>query len=240
MRVCTEAAPRKKPSVFFNVKLDICLSYRKVIIMNIKVCGITTFKQLQQLDGLEIDMAGLVFIADSPWYVGSVLSAAEVKKADFDVKKVGILRDPSLSDALDIIDAYKLDVVQLVGHESASLCDDLSTEVEVIKSFYLANDAVAIDELVKDYDACCDYYLFSGPAAAASDLYGEGPSLSLFKKARIEKPFFISGGINASSASVIRAIDHPDFFGVDLHTAFETAPGEKDMKSLLQFRQQLR
>jgi phosphoribosylanthranilate isomerase len=210
------------------------------MIMNIKVCGITTFKQLQQLDGLEIDMAGLVFIPDSPWYAGGSLSEAEVKKADFDVKKVGILRDPSLSDALDIIDAYKLDVVQLVGQESASLCDDLSTEVEVIKSFYLSTPTDSIDALINDYDAVCDYYLFSGPVAAATDLYGEGPSLDLFKKARIEKPFFISGGIAASSASMIRAIDHPDFFGVDLHTGFETAPGDKDMKSLLQFRQQLR
>ncbi|MBU6306947.1 MAG: phosphoribosylanthranilate isomerase [Bacteroidetes bacterium] len=208
--------------------------------MNIKVCGITTFKQLQQLDGLEIDMAGLVFIPDSPWYAGNTLSAAEISKADFDVKKVGILRDPSLSDALDIIDAYKLDVVQLVGQESASLCDDLSTEVEVIKSFYLQDDTSSIDELVAPYDAVCDYYLFSGALGAGNGLYGTPLSVSLLKKARIEKPFFIAGGIDATKASMIRGIDHPDFFGVDLNTEFEVAPGEKDLKSLLQFRQQLR
>lgn len=208
--------------------------------MNIKVCGITTFKQLQQLDGLEIDMAGMVFIPDSPWYAGNTLSAAEISKADFDVKKVGILRDPSLSDALDIIDAYKLDVVQLVGQESASLCDDLSTEVEVIKSFYLQDDTSSIDELVAPYDAVCDYYLFSGALGAGNGLYGTPLSVSLLKKARIEKPFFIAGGIDATKASMIRGIDHPDFFGVDLTTEFEVAPGEKDLKSLLQFRQQLR
>ena len=208
--------------------------------MNNKVCGITTFKQLQQLDGLEIDMAGMVFIPDSPWYAGNTLSAAEISKADFDVKKVGILRDPSLSDALDIIDAYKLDVVQLVGQESASLCDDLSTEVEVIKSFYLQDDASSIDELVAPYDAVCDYYLFSGALGAGNGLYGTPLSVSLLKKARIEKPFFIAGGIDATKASMIRGIDHPDFFGVDLNTEFEVAPGEKDLKSLLQFRQQLR
>jgi phosphoribosylanthranilate isomerase len=208
--------------------------------MNIKVCGITTFKQLQQLDGLEIDMAGMVFIPDSPWYAGNTLSAAEISKADFDVKKVGILRDPSLSDALDIIDAYKLDVVQLVGQESASLCDDLSTEVEVIKSFYLQDDTNSIDELVAPYDAVCDYYLFSGALGAGNGLYGTPLSVSLLKKARIEKPFFIAGGIDATKASMIRGIDHPDFFGVDLNTEFEVAPGEKDLKSLLQFRQQLR
>ncbi len=208
--------------------------------MNIKVCGITTFKQLQQLDGLEIDMAGLVFIPDSPWYAGASLSAAEIQKADFDIKKVGILRNPSLSEALDLIDAYKLDVVQLTGQESATLCEDLGTEVEVIKSFYLSGAAPTIDQLIEDYDAVCDYYLFSGPVADASDLYGSGFSAELLRKARIEKPFFISGGIDASRASMVRAIDHPDFFGVDLTTAFEVSPGDKDLKSLLQFRQQLR
>ncbi|MFM8711677.1 MAG: hypothetical protein ACKOC7_10405, partial [Sphingomonadales bacterium] len=144
------------------------------------------------------------------------------------------------SEALDIIDEYKLDVVQLVGEESETLCDDLSTEVEVIKSFYLSEVTASVDELIKNYDAVCDYYLFSGPVAAATDIYGSGLSLALLKQARIEKPFFISGGIDSSHASMIRGVDHPDFFGVDLTTGFEVAPGDKDLKSLLQFRQLLR
>lgn len=55
--------------------------------MNIKVCGITTFKQLQQLDGLEVDMAGIVLVPDSPWFAGNSLDGKEVCKADFDLKK---------------------------------------------------------------------------------------------------------------------------------------------------------
>ena len=207
--------------------------------MNIKLCGITTFKQLQQLDGLEIDMAGLVFLPDSPWYAGNSLSGDEIRKADFDIRKVGILRNPSLSEALDLIDEYKLDAVQLVGEESVSLCEDLSTQAEVIKSFYVDDKVSSLDELVAPYDAVCDYYLFSGPTAGGS-VYGGPFSISLLQKARIEKPFFISGGIDSSKASLVRGISHPDFFGVDLTTGFELSPGEKDFKSLLQFRQQLR
>lgn len=205
--------------------------------MNTKVCGITTFKQLQQLDGLEIDMAGLVFIPGSPWYAGETLSAKEVSKADFDLKKVGLLYNPSLSDALDIIDAYKLDVVQLCGQESPELCDDLSTEVEVIKLFHIGEDVKNIDELVKDYDGVCDYYLFTGPATTPDEIYGASFDWTLLKSARIEKPFLLGGGITTADASRLRAFTHPDFFGVDLDTVFETAPGEKDFKLLLQFRQ---
>lgn len=205
--------------------------------MNTKVCGITTFKQLQQLDGLEIDMAGLVFIPGSPWYAGETLNAKEVSNADFDLKKVGLLRNPSLSDALDLIDAYKLDVVQLCGEESPELCDDLSTEVEVIKLFHVGEGTKNIDELVKDYDGVCDYYLFSGEPAVKGDLYGAAFDWTLLQAARIEKPFLLGGGITAADASRLRSFTHPDFFGIDLDKAFETEPGEKDFKSLLQFRQ---
>jgi phosphoribosylanthranilate isomerase len=205
--------------------------------MNTKVCGITTFKQLQQLDGLEIDMAGMVFIPGSPWYAGDSLDPKEVSKADFDLKKVGVMKNPSLSEALDWIDAYKLDVVQLCGEENAELCDDLSSEVEVIKVFYLQEETKNVDALLKAYDSVCDYYLFSGVPAVAGNLYGTRFDWTILKTARIEKPFLLGGGITAADASRLRAFSHPDFFGVDLDIAFETAPGEKDLKELLQFRQ---
>ena len=38
--------------------------------MNIKVCGITSLKQLKQLDGLNIDYAGFIFHKESPRYIG--------------------------------------------------------------------------------------------------------------------------------------------------------------------------
>ena len=47
--------------------------------MNIKVCGITQLKQLQQLDGLNIEFAGLIFVKDSPRYVGDKLDKDAVK-----------------------------------------------------------------------------------------------------------------------------------------------------------------
>ena len=58
--------------------------------MNIKVCGITQLKQLQQLDGLNIDFAGLIFYKDSPRYVGDKIAKEDLKNSDFDLKKVGV------------------------------------------------------------------------------------------------------------------------------------------------------
>jgi phosphoribosylanthranilate isomerase len=49
--------------------------------MNIKVCGITQFKQLQQLEALNIDFAGLIFYKDSPRYMGNKITGKQIKDA---------------------------------------------------------------------------------------------------------------------------------------------------------------
>lgn len=208
--------------------------------MNIKVCGITEMKQLQQLDGLDIDFAGLIFYQNSPRYVKGKLEGKEVKNADFDLRKTGVFVNPSLSEVLDIIDEYGLDVVQLHGDESPELCDDLSTEVEVIKAFRISGTE-NIDQLIAPYDAVCDYYLFDTGGLQES-LGGTGKQFdwSLLGKAKIEKPFFLSGGIGPEDAARVKAFKHPDLFGVDINSRFETAPGVKDMKLVLQFKQGLK
>lgn len=204
--------------------------------MNIKVCGITEMKQLQQLEGLDIDFAGLIFYPDSPRYVGDKLSKKDVKKADFDLKKVGVFVNPELIDVLDAIDDYGLQVVQLHGDETPEICDDLSGEVEVIKAFRITGDE-NIDELVAPYDAVCDYYLFDTGGLKES-FGGTGTQFdwNILKKAKIEKPFFLSGDIGVEDVAKIKAFKHPDFFGVDLNSKIETAPGVKDMSKLLQFK----
>lgn len=204
--------------------------------MNIKVCGITEMKQLQQLDGLDIDFAGLIFYKDSPRYVGEKLSKKEVKKADFDLKKVGVFVNPEIIDVLDAIDDYGLEVVQLHGDEGPEMCEDLSGEVEVIKVFRIAGNE-DIDKLVAPYDAVCDYYLFDTGGLKES-LGGTGQQFdwNILNKAKIEKPFFLSGGISVEDAPKIKAFKHPDLFGVDINSKFETAPGVKDMSKILQFK----
>ena len=132
--------------------------------MNIKVCGITTLKQLQQLDGLEVDFAGLIFYKDSPRFIGDKIDPAAIKNSDFDLKKVGVFVNPEMIEVLDAIDHYGLDVVQLHGEESPEMCEDLSSEVEVIKAFSISSETTNIDALVAPYDAVCDYYLFDNKA----------------------------------------------------------------------------
>ncbi|MBK9568688.1 MAG: phosphoribosylanthranilate isomerase [Chitinophagaceae bacterium] len=208
--------------------------------MNIKVCGITEMKQLQQLDGLDIDFAGLIFYKESPRYIGDKISKKELKSADFDLKKVGVFVNPEMIDVLDAIDEYGLDAVQLHGNESPEMCEDLSSEVEVIKAFRVT-DGTDIDKMVAPYDAVCDYYLFDTGGLKES-LGGTGQQFdwSILTKAKIEKPFFLSGGIGVADAAKVKAFTHPDFFGIDINSRFEKSPGVKDMGAVLQFRQAMK
>jgi phosphoribosylanthranilate isomerase len=216
--------------------------------MNIKVCGITTLKQLQQLDGLEIDFAGLNFYKGSPRYVGDKITKKEIQQADFDIKKVGVFVNAEYDDIRMIIEDYSLDVVQLHGNESPELCHELADETEVIKVFRIGGDT-NVDSMISEYDDVCDYYLFDtapqpitkGREELAS-FGGSGKQFdwNILTKAKIEKPFFLSGGIGPDDVKKINSFSHPDFFGIDLNSKFETAPGVKDMAKLLRFVKELR
>ncbi len=208
--------------------------------MNTKVCGITQLKQLQQLDGLDIAFAGLIFHKDSPRYMGDKISKEELKNSDFDLKKVGVFVNADYDDIIDAIEDYGLDVVQLHGDESPELCEQLSEEVEVIKAFKIGNSKVSIDEMVADYDEVCDYYLFDTASSEMEGGTGKQFDWTIISKAKIEKPFFLSGGIGVDDVKKLKAFKHPDYFAVDVNSKLEKEPGVKDMALVLQFRQGLK
>lgn len=218
--------------------------------MNTKVCGITQLKQLQQLDGLDIDFAGLIFYKDSPRYVGDKIKPGELKNSDFDLKKVGVFVNAGYDEIMQAVEDYGLDVVQLHGDESPDLCEELSEEVEVIKAFKVKDSKVSIDEMVADYDEVCDYYLFDTGSLQTSPEGGDLPALQggtgkqfdwkVLSKAKIEKPFFLSGGIGVDDIAKVKAFKHPDYYAVDINSKVEKEPGVKDMALVLQFRQGLK
>ena len=203
--------------------------------MNIKVCGITSLKQLQQLDGLNIDFAGLNFYESSPRYVGENIDAETLIQADLDVRTVGIFVDDDYETVMEKVEKYELHMVQLHGNESPELCKELSADTEVIKVFAIDDNVKDIDELVAPYDAVCDYYLFD-TASEAKGGSGKKFNWDLLSKAKIEKPFFISGGIATSDAVALKNFKHPDFYGVDINSKFEKSAGVKDMAAVLEFK----
>ncbi|MEO9210748.1 MAG: phosphoribosylanthranilate isomerase [Ginsengibacter sp.] len=208
--------------------------------MKIKVCGITNLKQMKELSELEIDFAGLIFYHSSPRTILHKLKAEEVKGLPSSFKKVGVFVNESVTNILEQVDAFGLDVVQLHGDETSEFCKQISDHVELIKAFRIGNNQNDVDWLVKEYQEVCDYFLFDKMSSVIYGGSGEKFNWKVLQVAQINKPFFLSGGIGLHDVEAIKSFSHPFFFGVDINSLFEKEAGIKDMTLVKKFVSQLR
>jgi phosphoribosylanthranilate isomerase len=202
-----------------------------------KVCGITSIEQLEQLDKLFVDYAGFVFDVKSYQNVYGKIPAEDIKYADVDIKKVGVFTNLDYRSILDTVKVYGLDLIQLNGAESPEMCKMLSKEIEVIKTFYIDDfDSDSIHNIINDYDDACDYYSFDSNIKSNRGGITNAFDWKMIEDTSIEKPFFIGGGgIKPSDAPTIHQFKHPDFFGVDINNNFEKEDGIKDTALVLSF-----
>ena len=52
-------------------------------------------------------------------------------------------------------------------------------------------------------------------------------------------PFFLSGGIDIEDINSLHKITNPSFFGIDVNSKFENAPGMKNIEKLVAFKNKL-
>ena len=138
------------------------------------------------------------------------------------------------------VDDFGLDIVQLHGDETPTFCQRISDKIKVIKAFRISDQDTNIDWLVKEYDEVCDYYLFDKGAPGLYGGTGQKFNWNLLQKAKISKPFFLSGGIDINDVEALRKIKHPFFYGVDINSKFEISPGVKDMDKVKKFVNELK
>lgn len=201
--------------------------------MKIKVCGITTLEQMQTLQELGIDYAGMIFYEKSKRFVREEVNSQLSQVKELTIPKVGVFVNAEMEVIQRTIDKYDLTAVQLHGDETDEFCLDLMDKVEVIKVFRIA-DQQDIDSLVIPYQEVCHYYLFDTDTVAYG---GSGKQFEwqVLAKAAINKPFFLSGGIGFDDVEKVKAFQHPYFYAVDVNSRFEITPGVKDIDLLARF-----
>jgi phosphoribosylanthranilate isomerase len=202
--------------------------------MKLKVCGITTVAQLQHLQELAVDCAGLILYEKSKRYAWGKLQAETLKVRNLSIKKVGVFVNADMGFLKSCIQDFGLAAVQLHGDESPEYCAALQKEIKVIKVFRIGDSANNVDTLLEPYQPVSDYFLFD------TDTTGYGGSGKRFdwrvlQAAAINKPFFLSGGIGPDDMSILKSFEHPFVYGVDVNSRFETAPGIKDMEKVQAF-----
>jgi len=203
--------------------------------MKIKVCGITLPQQLQQLNDLPVDLAGLIFYKGSPRCVKDD-TPTDFFQQDFNIKKVGVFVNAGYDEIMSIADKYALDFVQLHGDESPLLCTQLSGNIKVIKAFRINQEnESSIALLLQQYENACDHFLFDTASKKGFGGTGEKFNWNIFSSLAVNKPFLLSGGISADDAERVKQFTHPRFAGIDINSRFETSPGIKDMNMVKQF-----
>ena len=209
--------------------------------MKIKVCGITQIDQFKQLDELGIDYAGLIFYESSPRYVLNKLRSEDVYKLTLNIQKVGVFVNASEEDIMTQIELYGLDIVQLHGNETPSFCKHISDHVSVIKAFRInKKNEQNIDWMIKPFEEFCDFYLFDTGNEKAYGGTGEKFDWDILKNNKINKPFFLSGGIGLDDVEQLKTFQHPFFYAIDVNSKVEIEDGVKDMKQIKMFAQELK
>ncbi len=209
--------------------------------MKIKVCGITQIDQLKQLEEFGVDYAGLIFYDRSPRYVLNKLHSEAVNKLNLSIKKVGVFVNASEEDIMTQIELYGLNIVQLHGNETPSFCKHISDQVSVIKAFRInKKNEQNIDWMIKPFEDFCDYYMFDTGNGTSYGGTGEKFDWQILKNNKINKPFFLSGGIGFVDIEKIKEFQHPFFYAVDANSMFEIEPGVKNMEEVKMFVQELK
>ena len=194
-------------------------------------------ENIRAVDGLPVDLMGFIFWPKSSRYVSERPSYLPTK-----CKRVGVFVDATIDDIKQKIEEYRLDFVQLHGHESPdyihqlrSLCGD---SIAIIKAISVSSrDDIAT---YKGYEGIVDYFLFDTKAQLPG---GNGQQFDWSVLAAYDgnTPFLLSGGIGPNDAERLRAFHCSPCFstglcaGIDLNSRFEVAPALKDINKLKEF-----
>lgn len=214
----------------------------------IKVCGLRDGENIRQVAALGVDWIGLIFWPHSPRYVSIIPSNAGIIPdrvsdiGEFKAKRVGVFVDPTAQDVITRVVNFQLDLIQLHGHETPTLINNLRhtladiRPVKVIKAISVnsRDDITAY----KDYADCVDYFLFDTKCKTVGGS-GEQFDWSVLEAYDGDTPFLLSGGIGPDDAERVRRFHHPQCIGIDLNSRFESEPGFKDVAALRQFINQL-
>ena len=207
-------------------------------------------ENIRQVAELGVDWIGMIFWTKSPRNVTMIPTHAGIIPdrgsvvGDFKAKRVGVFVDEMPQNIITRVVNYKLDLVQLHGHETPTLIrnlrrtldPDIRPGVQFIKAISVGGsyDIAAY----KDYEDCVDYFLFDTKCPTVG---GSGSQFdwSVLEAYDGDVPFLLSGGIGPDDAERVRNFHHPKCIGIDLNSRFEVEPALKDIQKLKSFLEKL-
>lgn len=205
-----------------------------------KVCGMREADNIREVEQLPIDWMGFIFWESSKRYVAERPAYLPER-----VKRIGVFVDASPAFICGKQREYGLHGIQLHGSESPEFCNSLRETFAqldtpaplLIKAFSIGSESDF--RRITTYDGCCDYFLFDTPCQTRGGS-GKRFDWSLLNGYWDDTPFLLSGGIGPDSVEALHFLHHPRWYGIDVNSRFESAPGVKDPGMLSAFFDQIR
>ena len=205
--------------------------------MKLKVCGMK--HNPLEVAALQPDYLGFIFWEGSPRH----FAASELPELSRRITRVGVFVDAPMEYVLQKAWDFDLGAVQLHGEEPAAYCRELKERLGeksrpgmLIKAFSVGEPFDF--ETLKPYLPVTDYFLFDtrGPLPGGN---GRAFDWELLENYPFEKPYFLSGGIGEAHCEkllhFVRSPQGRHCHAIDVNSAFETRPGEKDTDALRRF-----
>jgi phosphoribosylanthranilate isomerase len=207
--------------------------------LQLKVCGMRDDQNIKDLIVLKPDFIGFIFFERSPRNVGENLNTELLLSFPSTIKKVGVFVDATIDFIKEKRGKYKLDYIQLHGHETPEYCHQLSTlNYQLIKAFSVNEDFDF--STLKAYESSCEFFLLD---TKGKNPGGNGLKFNwvILEKAKINKPFFLSGGIELEDIEKLWTFNFglSTLYAIDINSKFEKAHGLKDIEKIKKLKIQL-
>lgn len=201
----------------------------------VKICGIKTLQDIEAINRQRPDFAGFVFYPLSKRYV-SLITARRLKTAlHKKIKSVGVFVNAPPEEIAAAAELGIIEMIQLHGDETGAYIEELRKicTLPVIK-------AVRVRDTADIKRACfynCDYLLFDTYSKTSYGGTGRQFNTQLLKEIKINKPYFVAGGLTAEN--VKEAVKGLKPYAVDVSGGVETC-GSKDEAKIKAFIKQLK
>ena len=185
----------------------------------LKICGIRSQQEMEELVNLDIDYFGCIFASKSPRKVTVELATTNSQIAHSANKKVvGVFVNESVDNIVNTAITANLDAVQLHSDEDIEFVKQLHSYFEIIKSKTGKNikiwKVLRIDDYIPDFEEFKPYIEYILFDAKGKDLGGNGISFDWAILENIDFPFILAGGL--SKENITTALNyHPSILDVN-------------------------
>ena len=185
----------------------------------LKICGIRSQQEMEELVNLNIDYFGCIFASNSPRKVTIELATINSQIAHSANKKVvGVFVNESVDNIVNTAITANLDAVQLHSDEDIEFVKQLHSYFEIIKSKTGKNikiwKVLRIDDYIPDFEEFKPYIEYILFDAKGKDLGGNGISFDWAILENIDFPFILAGGL--SKENITTALNyHPSILDVN-------------------------